>query len=551
MGYGRKNPATIKIDNPNVAELESQLAQTMTNKRSMGVSILEYENYATKVNGTVTDWKPAIVKALSDLSLNVLSNKTLLFPALIYPILTQINLTSAHNGISFIGEGYKSEIKIADGATQGWMFNIIDANNPVKGITFSNLRLNGNKANTGNAGTTGFGIFLQQGTGIDNEQIFIDNIWTHDFLTSGLNIFSSNVIIGNVFSWNNGSHGIGIDVGKNIIIENANCINNGGYGIDWHGGQGIVNNVICTGNTSGGMKTSSGAKIYLTLTNAKLNYNGGSGFTTTLSHGSTYFFDNIEVIGNVNAGFRISEGDVANVGKIFASGNNTASETGSGQVQIDIPAVIDSIVIQNGNGYGLMINNSSRIDIKTINIQGCTNMGVYAYAANVSIISGRILNNCTLSGNYGIYLTANGTVKCKNVEIGDTNTTKKQTRGLYVDAGCTAIVIACDFRNCITHPIFDNDSTAIIAKNNIGYVTEKSGSRTASGNGATTTFNITHGLSTYIGANYINVLPSTADAKNNLASVTVDAFYIIVTYSIAPPTGTNNLVWYWEAKYNK
>jgi hypothetical protein len=30
MGYGRKNPATIKIDNPNVAELESQLAQIAT-----------------------------------------------------------------------------------------------------------------------------------------------------------------------------------------------------------------------------------------------------------------------------------------------------------------------------------------------------------------------------------------------------------------------------------------------------------------------------------------------------------------------------------------
>jgi hypothetical protein len=36
MGYGRKNPATIKIDNPNVAELESQLAQI--------ASITKYNN---------------------------------------------------------------------------------------------------------------------------------------------------------------------------------------------------------------------------------------------------------------------------------------------------------------------------------------------------------------------------------------------------------------------------------------------------------------------------------------------------------------------------
>jgi hypothetical protein len=43
MGYGRKNPATIKIDNPNVAELESQLAQNTTHvKDTVGVDIEQY-----------------------------------------------------------------------------------------------------------------------------------------------------------------------------------------------------------------------------------------------------------------------------------------------------------------------------------------------------------------------------------------------------------------------------------------------------------------------------------------------------------------------------
>jgi hypothetical protein len=39
MGYGRKNPATIKIDNPNVAELESQLAQKVTDLEQRSINI--------------------------------------------------------------------------------------------------------------------------------------------------------------------------------------------------------------------------------------------------------------------------------------------------------------------------------------------------------------------------------------------------------------------------------------------------------------------------------------------------------------------------------
>jgi ABC-type Mn2+/Zn2+ transport system permease subunit len=119
------------------------------------------------------------------------------------------------------------------------------------------------------------------------------------------------------------------------------------------------------------------------------------------------------------------------------------------------------------------------------------------------------------------------------------------------DASCTAIVITCDLRNCASTPIVDNTATAIIAKNNLGYVNEKSGTKTDSGTGAKTTFTIAHGLSGYVSANYINVLPATIDAKNNLSSISVDNTNIVLTYSVAPPSGTNNLVWYWEAKYNK
>jgi hypothetical protein len=430
------------------------------------------------------------------------------------------------------------------------MFNLYDNANALNGISVRNLRLNGNKANTGNSGTTGFGIFMQQATGKVNTNIFIENVWAHDFLTTGFNLFGSNVTLNNVFSYNNTNHGIGTDVGKNIIINNANCYNNAGYGIDWHGGQGIVSNVVCEGNTMGGMKTSNGSTIYLEMVNAKLNNNGGNGFSTTQSTTATYIFDNIEAVGNALRGFRIGEGAFAHIGKIYASGNNTTNDAASGQVSIDIPAAIGSVVIQGGNGYGLMLDNGSRIDINHINIQNCGSYGIYGYAANVSINSGRVLNNCVSSGNIGIFITASGIIKCKNVEVGDTNTTKKQTRGIYVDNGCTAVINTCDFRLCNgnTNMIVDNSAATIIAKNNLGYINEKTGLATSSGNGTTTAFTIPHGLT--VTPNYVNIIPSNPSSMGNY-TITVDATNITITYATSPATGTNNLSWYWEAKYNK
>jgi hypothetical protein len=83
-----------------------------------------------------------------------------------------------------------------------------------------------------------------------------------------------------------------------------------------------------------------------------------------------------------------------------------------------------------------------------------------------------------------------------------------------------------------------------IVKNNIGYVTENSGTATFSGNGSQTTFTIAHGLAGT--PNVVNVTPASNDAKGSFY-VTVDATNIYVNYATAPPSGTNNVVLYWSA----
>jgi hypothetical protein len=66
MGYGRKNPATIKIDNPNVAELESQLAQNVKYRKNIVVDITEAP-FNAKCDG-VTDDTQSLKDAISFVS---------------------------------------------------------------------------------------------------------------------------------------------------------------------------------------------------------------------------------------------------------------------------------------------------------------------------------------------------------------------------------------------------------------------------------------------------------------------------------------------------
>jgi hypothetical protein len=71
-----------------------------------------------------------------------------------------------------------------------------------------------------------------------------------------------------------------------------------------------------------------------------------------------------------------------------------------------------------------------------------------------------------------------------------------------------------------------------------------SGVSTQSGNASTTAFNIVHGC--YTTPLTYSVTPQTADATGTPV-VTATSTNLVVTYPVAPPTGTNNLVFVWRA----
>lgn len=70
---------------------------------------------------------------------------------------------------------------------------------------------------------------------------------------------------------------------------------------------------------------------------------------------------------------------------------------------------------------------------------------------------------------------------------------------------------------------------------------ERVGKSTASGNGATTVFNIAHGLGSNPTYAFVDV-----SSVTNAYTYTTDATNIVITFSTAPASGTNNVITYWR-----
>lgn len=76
-------------------------------------------------------------------------------------------------------------------------------------------------------------------------------------------------------------------------------------------------------------------------------------------------------------------------------------------------------------------------------------------------------------------------------------------------------------------------------------LTKNSGTATFSGDGVTTQFIIAHGLPST--PSKVRVIPASVDAAGDYY-ITKDVTYIYVNYKTAPPSGTDNIILYWEAE---
>jgi len=96
-----------------------------------------------------------------------------------------------------------------------------------------------------------------------------------------------------------------------------------------------------------------------------------------------------------------------------------------------------------------------------------------------------------------------------------------------------------------TGPLSITTGNSAEVHHNDGYVSENEGVATFSGDGSTTVFNIAHGLAGTPTKYGVSPLTPDADADR---TITADATNIIVTFSVAPPAGTDNVKFGWWAK---
>jgi len=239
----------------------------------------------------------------------------------------------------------------------------------------------------------------------------------------------------------------------------------------------------------------------------------------------------------------------------------------------------------NGNGrFGAFIFsgsaytpvNQSLISFRSCDFELNKNHGVFVRCFDKGYIDDLLFDGCYFENNvedpndgYHVYLgVGSDTYYPRRVKIRKCRFSSTQTTGTFyhilvghaedvviedctfIDTGTGDIVIGSGAtRTTIIRPVFER-SPYVISDSGVrtrikGAQWENSGVAVFSGDGSTTEFKIEHGLVST--PSKYGVSPLTPDAHAD-KTITVDDTYIIITFSTAPPSGTDNLKFGWWAE---
>lgn len=325
-----------------------------------------------------------VVKAgsASDLVAKVASvtGGTIFVPAGTYVVSATLSIKS---GVTLMGEGEKTVIKLANGSTT---VNPIIAVGSVGGATVSdvairNLKIDGNKANQT---TLCIGIDVVTGLRVLVTGCHVDAVNGYNFHSS---IGSAEVaFIGNV-STNSYKEGFEVEGGSRITFAD-NIVENAGYcGIyawaDTAGG-GTCKDIVITGNTvrnyaqsaaSSGIAVDDGAtNVTVTGNTVSGGANGGTGIKIGSSTATAV--SNVTVTGNTVESAPADGIAVSGRAVSVALGQNIVSSSGTNGIEVSGADV--SGVTLNGN-----------------HVTGSTNAGIYVngQAVEVSLTGNRVKGN--------------------------------------------------------------------------------------------------------------------------------------------------------------
>jgi len=257
-------------------------------------------------------------------------------------------------------------------------------------------------------------------------------------------------------------------------------------------------------------------------------------------------------------------------------------------------SIIENVKILRSRGYGLHLSNCLNIRALKFTIEESASAGfvisggtgnylgygyVYDNALSNSINGGAeycklLFTHISSTGRHGVTLNnaPRGVVAYCHF-IDNSKETANSWDGIMLYDTVRDVIVGNIIRNTLTPPnqrygvkeggasdynliignIIENMATGAIdtiganteVRHIQGYVTENEGVATFSGDGSTTVFNIPHGLPSTPTKYGVSPLTPDADADR---TITADATNIIVTFSAAPPAGTNNVKFGWWAK---
>lgn len=238
----------------------------------------------------------------------------------------------------------------------------------------------------------------------------------------------------------------------------------------------------------------------------------------------------------------------ANSGYAQVTGNRLATIVGTGiYIGTNAPNVtVVANTLDNIVGRGIdVLGSDARIEGNLIN--GTQDHGIFIQAPRATVTSNTVRDVGPIAGGRTAILTSSTLGIFSLNHVTDDRASKTTDYGIRETGSADLNLISNNLiraSDVVVSPIVKLGASTIV-RNNLGYATEARGTSTQSGTGAQTVFNIAHGLAAAPTGYIVTAGSSTAASA---FYVTADATNIVVTFSTAPASGTNNVILLWQAE---
>ena len=551
-----------------------------------GMSIEAFGAVASADQATASANVTAIRKALIA---GVAFNATVVVPNRDLPFLVNDNFTidSTLNGLRWKGDGKLKFANVMNPANiiSVWMININDRVTAISDVRIEGLQLDGNRSSitlSGSTPATSFGVWLDQRT-LLGDGVEINNVTANNFVTSGFQIQQGPIVLRFPTARGNGAHGVGFQndplgmlfQGWASIISprTSDCE---GYGIDFTGGKVLCTDHVDEGSWYGNAKASVGLE-HLILRGAHWSNSPGNpadpisgrGFLTTgtaAQFANTILdMDGVYIEGAASASFVLGgfDGQVSLGSIVVRNGNPALISVEQGDIQIAATKFEAAHLETHGSdANGVVITaGCTRYSIGYVESRRASRAG-FTVRATTGACDG-VIGRAVMRENNQAGLTAAaaaaiqhivaGNTKISNAIIEDTQGVPTQVSGMYFGGGVQAEVNDCHFGAGIAanQQVYSVTAGTRVrfGRNNTGIVTFARGTRT--GNGGSTTQNVTFpvAMTTLGGAVFYGLMtPASADASGAHHITGVFATAMNVSYAVAPPAGTNNVSYRYDAE---